>query len=87
MCLNPRASTCSTAEVVAARLSMSTQFCGSSGPVRPKQANGIPASASSLTRGSSCCSSESRKASTLRLAIRRRISSRGSPSGTTITML
>ncbi len=50
MCLNPRASTCSTAEVVAARLSMSTQFCGSSGPVRPKQANGMPASASSLTR-------------------------------------
>ena len=46
-----------------------------------------PASASSTTRGSSCCSSESRKASTLRLAIRRRISSRGSPSGTTITML
>jgi hypothetical protein len=51
---------------------MSTRCCGSAGPVRPKQAKGIPASASSATRGSSGCSSESRKASTLRLAIRRR---------------
>ena len=84
---NPLASTCSTAAATAARLSMSTQCCGSAGPVRPKHANGIPASASSITRGSSGWSSESRKASTLRLAIRRRMSSRGSPSGTTITML
>jgi hypothetical protein len=66
---------------------MSTQFCGSAGPIRPKHANGIPASVSSLTRGSSSSSSESRNASTLRLAVRRRISSRGSPSGTTTTRL
>ena len=87
MRLNPLASTCSTIAATAARLSMSTQFCGSPGPVRPKHANAIPASLSCTTRGSSGWSSESRKASTLRLAIRRRMSSRGSPSGTTITML
>ena len=87
MRLNPLASTCSTTAATAARLSMSTQFCGSPGLVRPKHANAIPASLSCTTRGSSGWSSESRKASTLRLAIRRRMSSRGSPSGTTITML
>ena len=87
MRLNPLASTCSTTAATAARLSMSTQFCGSPGLVRPKHANAIPASASCTTRGSSGWSSESRKASTLRLAMRRRMSSRGSPSGTTITML
>ena len=84
---NPLASTCSTTAAAAARLSMSTQFCGSPGLVRPKHANAIPASLSCTTRGSPGWSSESRKASTLRLAMRRRMSSRGSPSGTTITML
>ena len=57
---------------------MSAQCCGKPGLVRPKHANGIPDSASSATLGSPGWSSESTKASTLRLLIRRRISMRGS---------